>query len=327
VKRREFIAGLGSAAAWPRSARAQQPAVVPVVGVLSSASPDVYRPQAAGVVRGLADTGYIEGRNVSTEWRWAQDQYDRLPMLVADLVQRRVGVIIAIGSVRAPLAAKAATATIPIVFGFGSDPVELGLVDSLNHPGRNITGVTLISRELLMKRLDLLRKLVPDAVTVGLLVNPDNPNTAPSVRELEGLARVNGWVLNVVEARTASDLDGAFATLAQRRTGALLHATDAFLASQGARLAALAARYAIPAIYTTRETVLAGGLVCYGANIADQYGKVGIYAGRILKGERPAELPVMQPTKFDFVINLKTAKALGLTIPETLLATADEVIQ
>jgi putative tryptophan/tyrosine transport system substrate-binding protein len=325
MKRREFIAGLG-AAAWPLAGRAQQPKM-PVVGVLSSVSPDGYLPQAAGVVRGLADTGYIEGRNVSIEWRWAQDQNDRLPMLAADLVQRRVAVIIAIGSVRAPLAAKAATTTIPIVFGFGSDPVELGLVYSLSRPGRNITGVTLISRELLLKRLDLLRKLVPDAVTVGLLVNPDNPNTAPSVRELEGLARINGWVLNVVEVRTASDLDGAFATLAQRRTGVLLHATDAFFASQGARLAALAARYAIPAIYTTRETVLAGGLMCYGANIADQYGKVGIYAGRVLKGERPAELPVMQPTKFDFVINLKTAKALGLTLPETLLASADEVIE
>jgi putative tryptophan/tyrosine transport system substrate-binding protein len=185
----------------------------------------------------------------------------------------------------------------------------------------------LISRELLGKRLDLLRKLVPGAVTVGLLVNPDNPNTAPSVREMEALARVNSWVLNVVEVRTASDLDGAFATLAQRQTGVLLHATDAFLTSQGGRIAALAARYAIPAIYTARENVLAGGLICYGANIADQYRKVGIYAGRILKGEKPADLPVQQPTKFDLVINMKTAKALGLTIPETLLATADEVIE
>jgi putative ABC transport system substrate-binding protein len=178
-----------------------------------------------------------------------------------------------------------------------------------------------------MKRLDLLRKLVPDAVRVGLLVNPDNPNSAPSVAELEELARANGWVLNVVEARTASDLDRAFATLAERQTGALLHATDAFFTSEGSRLAALASRYAIPAIYTVRETVLAGGLMCYGANNADQYRNVGIYAGRILKGEKPAELPVLQPIKFDFVINFKTAKALGLTIPETLLATADEVIQ
>ena len=248
-------------------------------------------------------------------------------MLAADLVQRRVAVIVAIGSVRAPLAAKAATTTIPIVFGFGSDPVELGLVDSLSRPGGNITGVTLISRELLGKRLDLLRRLVPGAIRVGLLVNPDNPNTAPSVAEMEALARANGWVLNVVEARTASDLDRAFATLAERQTGVLLHATDAFFTSQGSRLAALAARYAIPTIYTARETVLAGGLMCYGANIPAQYRNVGIYAGRILKGEKPAELPVLQPTKFDFVINLKTARALGLTIPETLLATADEVIQ
>jgi ABC-type uncharacterized transport system substrate-binding protein len=325
MRRREFIAGLGSVAAGPVVARAQP--AVPVVGVLSSTSPNGGSVRAAAVIRGLADTGYIEGRNVAFEWRWARDQYDRLPMLAADLVERRVAVIIAIGSVRVPLAAKAATATIPIVFGFGSDPVELGLVDSLSRPGGNVTGMTLINRELLIKRLDLLRKLVPSAGTVGLLVNPDNPNTAPSVREMEALARANGWVLNVVETRTASDLDGAFATLAQRQTGILLHATDAFLTSQGARIAALAARYAIPTIYTARETVLAGGLICYGANIADQYRQVGIYAGRILKGEKPGDLPVQQPTKFELVINLKTAKALGLTIPETLLATADEVIQ
>jgi putative tryptophan/tyrosine transport system substrate-binding protein len=326
MRRREFITGLGSAAAYPLGARAQQSGM-PVVGVVGSASPDAYSVQAAGVVRGLADTGYVEGRNVSIEWRWARDQYDRLPMLAAELVERRVAVIVAIGSAQAPLAAKTATATIPIVFGFGSDPVELGLVVSLSRPGGNVTGVTLISRELLMKRLDLLRKLVPGAVAVGLLVNPDNPNTAPSVGEMEALARANGWMLNVVEARTAPDLDGAIATLAQRQTGVLLHATDALFASQGGRIAALAARYAIPAIYTARENVLAGGLMCYGANIADQYGKVGTYAGRILKGEKPANLPVLQPTKFDFVINLTTAKALGLTIPETLLATADEVIE
>ena len=202
MKRRQFIAGLGSAAVWPAVGRAQ----VPVVGILSSASLDGYEPRAAAVLRGLADTGYIEGRNVVIEWRGARDQYDRLPMLAADLVQRGVAVIIAIGSVRSSLAAKGATATIPIVFGFGSDPVELGLVDSLSRPGRNITGVTLISRELLMKRLDLLRKLVPGAVTIGLLVNPDNPNTAPSVREVEAFARANGLVLNAVEAKTASDL-------------------------------------------------------------------------------------------------------------------------
>jgi putative tryptophan/tyrosine transport system substrate-binding protein len=247
MRRREFIAGLAGAAAWPIATRAQQQAM-PVVGILSSASLE-NEPRTAPVVRGLADTGYIEGRNIVIEWRGARDQYDQLPMLAADLVQRRVAVIIAIGSVRAALAAKAATATIPIVFGFGSDPVELDLVDSLSRPGRNITGVTLISRELFMKRLDLLRKFVPGAVAIGLLVNPDNPNTAPSVRELEELARANSWVLNVVEARTASDLDGAFATLAQRQSGVVLHTTDAFFTSQGDRIAALAARYAIPAIF------------------------------------------------------------------------------
>jgi putative tryptophan/tyrosine transport system substrate-binding protein len=327
MRRREFIAGLAGAAAWPAVGRAQRQAAVPVVGILSSAAPDEYSTRAAGVVRGLADTGYIEGRNVAIEWRWAQDQYERLPMLAADLVERRVAVIIAIGSARVPLAAKAATATIPIVFGFGSDPVELGLVDSFSRPGGNITGVTLISRELLMKRLDLLRKLVPNAARFGLLVNPDNPNSAPSIGEMEALARVNGWALAVVEARTASDLDGALETFAHRRTDILLHATDAFFTSQGGRIAALAARYGIPAIYTAREIVLAGGLMCYGANIADEYRKVGVYAGRILRGEKPTDLPVLQPTKFDFVINLKTAKALGLTVPETLLAVADEVIQ
>jgi putative tryptophan/tyrosine transport system substrate-binding protein len=326
MRRRNFIAGLVGAAAWPLTARAQQSAM-PVVGILSSASLDRNEPRTAAVLRGLADTGYIEGRNIVIDWRGAGDQYDRLPMLAADLVQRRVAVIIAIGSVRSSLAAKAATATIPIVFGFGSDPVELGLVDSFSHPGRNITAVTLISRELLTKRLDLLRKLVPGATAIGLLVNPDNPNTAPSVREMETLARANGWVLHVVEARTASDLDGAFTALAHRQSSVVLHTTDAFFTSQGSRIAALASRYAIPAMYTVRETVLAGGLMSYAASNAVYYREVGIYAGRILKGEKPADLPVQQPTKFELVINLKTAKALGLTIPETLLATADEVIQ
>jgi putative ABC transport system substrate-binding protein len=300
---------------------------MPVVGILGSASADVYSTQAAAVLRGLADTGYIEGRNILFEWRWARDQYDRLPMLAAELVEHRVAVIVAMGAARAPLAAKTATTTIPIVFYLGSDPVELGLVASLSRPGGNITGVTVISRELLGKRLDLLRKLVPGAVAVGLLANPDNPNTAPSVREMEALTRVNGWMLNVVAARTVSDLDGAFATLAQRQTGVLLHTTDAFFASQGSRIAALAAHYAIPAIYNARETTVAGGLMSYGADIADACRQAGIYAGRILKGEKPGDLPVQQPTKFDLVINLNTAKALGLTIPETLLATADEVIQ
>jgi putative tryptophan/tyrosine transport system substrate-binding protein len=325
MMRRAFIAGIGSTAAWPLAARAQQQA--PVVGILSSASLDIYEPRAAAVLRGLADTGYIESRNVVIEWRGARDQYDQLPMLAADLVQRRVAVIIAIGSVRAASAAKAATATIPIVFGFGSDPVELGLVDSLSHPGGNVTGVTLISRELLMKRLDLLRELVPGAITIGLLVNPDNPNTAPSVREMEALARTNGWALNVVEARTASDLDGAFATLSQRQSGVALHTTDAFFTNQGGRIVALAARYAIPTIYTVRETVLAGGLMSYAANNADHYRQVGMYAGRILKGEKPADLPVMRPTKFELVINLRTAKALDLTVPNTLLVSANEVIE
>jgi putative tryptophan/tyrosine transport system substrate-binding protein len=243
MRRREFIAGLGAAGTWPIVVRAQQQqqAAMPVVGILSSASLDRNEPRTAAVLRGLADTGYVEGRNIVIELRGARDQYDRLPMLAADLAQRRVAVIIAIGSVRSPLAAKAATATIPVVFGFGSDPVELGLVDSLSRPGRNITGVTLISRELLMKRLDLLRKLVPGAAAIGLLVNPDNPNTASSVNEIEAFARANSWVLNVVEARTPSDLDGAFASLTQGQSGAVLHTTDAFFTSQGSHIAELAA--------------------------------------------------------------------------------------
>jgi putative ABC transport system substrate-binding protein len=326
VKRRTFMAGLGSAAAWPVAARAQQRGV-PVVGVLSGTSPEGYSVQVAGLLRGLADSGYVDGQNVAIEWRWARDQYDRLPMLAADLVRRRVDVILTIGSARAPLAARAATATIPIVFALGSDPVELGLVNSLNRPGGNITGATLLGRELLRKRLEVLRTVVPGTNTIGLLINPDNPNSAPSVKELEAIARITGSGLTVVEARTESDLDGAFVTLTQRHSDVLLHATDALFNSQGARIAELAERYSIPAIYTGRETVEAGGLMSYGADRGDGYRQAGAYAGRILKGEKPADLPVLQPTKFELVINLKTAKALGLTIPETLLATADEVIQ
>ena len=326
MKRRTFIAGLGSAAVWPVVARAQQLGR-PIIGVLSGTRPEGYSVQVAGLLRGLAETGYVEGRNVSVEWRWARDQYDQLPMLAADLVQRRVDVIVAIGSARAPFAAKAATATIPIIFALGSDPVELGLVDSLNRPGGNITGTTMLGRELLQKRLEILRTVVPGTTTIGLLINPDNPNSAPSIRELEAIVRTTGSDLTVVEARNEPDLDAAFAKLGERHSGILLHATDALFNSQGARIAALARRYSIPTIYTQRETVEAGGLMSYGADFGDGYRQAGVYTGRILKGEKPADLPVVQASKFELVINLKTAKALGLTIPETLLATADEVIQ
>jgi putative ABC transport system substrate-binding protein len=326
MRRREFIAGLGSAAAWPVVARAQQQGR-PLVGVLSGTSPEGYSVQVAGLLRGLAETGYVDGRNVSIEWRWEGGRYDRLPTLAAELVQSRVDAIVAIGSARAPLAAKAATAKIPIVFALGSDPVELGLVDSLSRPGGNITGATMLGRELLRKRLEMLRTVAPASTTIGLLINPDNPNSAPSIGELEAIARITGSVLSVVEARTGSDLDAAFAKLGQRNSVVLIHATDALFLSQGARMAALAGRYSIPAIYTQRETVEVGGLMSYGADLGDGYRQAGVYVGRILKGEKPADLPVTQPTKFELVINLKTAKALGLTIPETLLATADEVIQ
>jgi putative tryptophan/tyrosine transport system substrate-binding protein len=326
MRRREFIGGLGSASVFSIVAQAQQRAT-PVVGILSGTSPEGYTVQIAGLLRGLAETGYVEGRNLSLEWRWARDQYDRLPTLAADLVQRRVAVIIAIGSARSPLAARAATSTIPIVFELGSDPVDLGLVESLNRPGRNVTGSTTLGRELLRKRLEMLRGLVPGSASVGLLINPNNPNSEPSVIDLKALAHSKGWELHVVEASTEQDLERAFANLAQLHVGLLLHATDALFNSQGTRIAGLAERYSIPTIYTQREPVVAGGLMSYGADLGDQYREAGVYAGRILKGEKPANLPVLQPTKFELVINLKTAKALGLTVPETLLATADEVIQ
>jgi putative ABC transport system substrate-binding protein len=331
IKRRDFITLLGGAAAapslWPLAARAQQRAL-PVVGFLHSDSAVGANVRAAAwILGGLAETGYIEGQNVRIEYRWANGQYDRLPELAADLIQRRVIAILALGAVNSALVAKEATKTVPIVFLVGSDPVQIGLVASLNRPGGNVTGVTMFTNELLAKRLEMLRELVPNAATIGLLVNPNNPNTEPKVKELQALAKTGGWLVNVVEVRNESELDGAFATLKQRHADGFLWGTDQFLVARADRIATLAAQHAIPGISPIREFAAAGGLISYGASRMDGYRQVGIYAGRIIKGEKPADLPVVQPTRFETVLNLKAAKPLGLKVPTETLLCADEVIE
>jgi putative ABC transport system substrate-binding protein len=324
VKRRTFIAGLGSAAAWPVVARAQQRAV-PVIGFLSGQTFDF--PQHLPFLQGLKETGYVDGQNVTVEYRYAENQLDRLPALAADLVRRRVGVIIASGNPET-LAAKAATTTIPIVFVTGADPVARGLVASLNRPGANLTGITILTFELAPKRLQLLRELIPDAALFGVLADPAYPTTQSFITDLQAAARtLGGPQLLVVNARTDSDLEPAFAAFSQQRVGAVLVGPSTFFNSRMEQLATLATRHALPAIMSFREFVLVGGLISYGASVPDADHQAGIYTGRILKGEKPADLPVQRITKIDLVINLKTAKALGLTIPETLLATSDEVIQ
>jgi putative ABC transport system substrate-binding protein len=325
IGRREFIAGLGSAAAWPVVAWAQQPAM-PVIGWLSTQSADDSRNLTVPFLQGLKEAGYVQGQNVAIEYRWAENQYDRLPVLAADLVRRRVAVIVAVADAAA-LAAKAATTTIPIVFTNGADPVASGLVASLNRPGANVTGIAILTAELAPKRLQLLRELIPDAVLLGVLADPAYPANQSIITDLQAAARTLGRQLVVVNARTDSDLEPAFATFSQQRVGAVLVGSSTFYNRRIQQLAALAARHALPAIYSYREYALAGGLMSYGTSIGYAGNQVGIYAGRILKGEKPADLPVQQVIKLDLVINLKTAKALGLTIPETLLATADEVIQ
>jgi putative tryptophan/tyrosine transport system substrate-binding protein len=320
MRRREFIAGLGSAAAWPLAARAQQRAL-PVVGYLSPQSADDdYKDLTVPFLQSLKETGYVEGQNVAVEYRYAENQLDRLPALAADLVRRRVAVIVAAG-IDAALAAKAATTTIPIVFGTGADPVASGLVASLNRPGANVTGITILVAELAPKRLQLLRELLPNAARFGVLVDPATPT------DLQAAARTLGLQIVVVNARTDSDLEMAFASFSQQRVGAVLVGNGTFFNPRLEQLAALAARHALPAIFPFREYVMAGGLISYGSSLGYRCHQVGIYTGRILKGEKPADLPVEQAVKIELVINLKTAKALGLTIPETLLATADQVIQ
>jgi putative ABC transport system substrate-binding protein len=304
--------------------RAQQKAM-PVIGFLSSTSPDTA-PFDPAFRQGLSETGYVEGQNAAIEYRWADGHYDRLPALAADLVGRKVDVIATSGP-PAALAAKNGTSTIPIVFGIGSDPVAFGLVSSLARPGGNLTGVSFLTVELLPKLLELLSELVPQAGVIAVLVNPDNQNTPRNIADLQEAAHAKARQLHILKAGTESDIDAAFATLVELHSGALVVVGDPFLTSQREQLVALAARHAVPAIYTFREYAASGGLISYGANLPAAFRQVGVYAGKILKGEKPTDLPVHQSTRIELVINLKTAKALGLTVPQSLLARADEVIE
>jgi putative ABC transport system substrate-binding protein len=326
MKRREFIAGLGGAAAWPLAARAQQSAT-PVIGYLGGQSADDdYKNVTVPFLEGLKEAGYVEGQNAAVEYRWAENQPDRLAALAAELVRRRVAVILGSSNLAA-LAAKAATTTIPIVFSTGGDPVALGLVASLNRPGSNVTGTTTLTAELEPKRLQLLHDLIPNAAQFGVLADPISQLTQSAVVDLQAAARTLGVQLVVVNARTDSDFEPAFATFSRQRVGAVLVVPSFLYNRRMEQLVALAARHALPAISSYREYVIAGGLMSYGSSLGYGYHQAGIYAGRILKGEKPADMPVQQIVKIELVINLKAAKALGLTIPETLLATADEVIQ
>jgi putative ABC transport system substrate-binding protein len=323
IKRRQVIAGLGGAAAWPVVARAQQPAM-PVIGFLGSGSAD--RNSTPAFLQSLKENGFVEGRNVAIEYRLAEGQSERLPALAADLVRRRVAVIVANGTSEA-LAAKAATTTIPIVFATGGEPVALGLVASLNRPGANLTGIVNLDAELGPKRMQLVHELIPDATQFDVLADPAFPGIQSFITDLQAGARTLGLQLVVVSARTDNDLETAFATFSQQHVDAVLVGPGPFYSWRMEQLVALAARHALPAMFPLREFALAGGLISYGGSLGYTLHQAGIYTGRILKGERPADLPVQQATKLELVINLKTAKALGLTIPETLLAIADEVIQ
>jgi putative ABC transport system substrate-binding protein len=328
VKRRHFFLLAGSAAlGMPHALHAQKPRT-PVVGFLNPASPADWAPRVAAFRRGLSDAGYTEGKNVAIEFRWAEHRYNRLPALAADLVQRRVAVIVATGGSHSVLAAKAATSTIPIVFTLGNDPVRLGLVASLNRPGGNITGVSILTLELAAKRLEVLHTLVPNASVIALLANPDNQVIAqPEARATQEAARGLGLQVIVVNARNEEEIAAAFAKIEQVHVGALLVASDALLEARRDQLIALAARHAMPTLYSETDIVAEGGLAGYGANFRDAYRAAGGYAGKILDGANPAELPILQPSSVELVVNLKTAKALGLTVPQSLLLRADEVIQ
>jgi putative ABC transport system substrate-binding protein len=326
MKRREFITLLGAAtAAWPFIARAQQPAM-PLIGYLSSESPAPWASRLRSFRQGLGEAGYVEGRNVAIEFRWAESQYDRMPALAADLLRRQPTMIFAAPGIAA-LAAKAATTTVPIVFAGGIDPIDSGLVASLNRPGGNVTGATNLNVELGPKRLDLLHELIPMATTVAYLFNPTNPVDNRETETLQAATRSLGLHLLVVQASSERDFDAVFASLLQMRAGALLMSADSFLTSRSQQLAALTMRHAVPALFGSRQFAVAGGLASYGGSIEDAHRLAGIYAGRILKGEKPADLPVQQSTKVELIINLKTAKALGITFPLALLTRADEVIE
>jgi putative ABC transport system substrate-binding protein len=313
-------------AAWPLAAHAQQ-AKMPVIGVLSPRSPAVDAPLMAVIRQGLNDTGFVEGRNVALDYRWADGQYDRLAALADDLVHRQVAVMVAIGGEISALAAKTATASIPIVVVFGGDPVKSGLVPSLNRPGGNITGVSSFIFELEPKRLGLLRELRPNATTIAVLVNPNSPNGEMQANDIQAAARSAGQQIDILNASTIREIDAAFARLAQMRADALLVAADPVFFNRASQLVVLAARHAIPALYSRREFVAMGGLMSYGPNIDEMYRTAGVYAGRILKGEKPGDLPIQLPTKFELVINLSTARAIGFDVPPTLLARADGVIE
>ena len=326
MRRREFITLLGGVAVWPVAARTQQ-AAMPVIGFLHAGLPESFAHLVAAFRKGLSESGYVEERSVTIEFRWAQGQYDRLPELAAELVRRRVAVIVAPGGMPAAIAAKAATTTIPIVFGTGSDPVQYGLVASLSRPGGNVTGVSAMNVELTAKRLGLLHDLLPGAAHFAVLVNPNSPFTESAITDLRKAASSIGRQLEVLTASTNHDINAAFATLVQKRADALFINGDAFFTSRVVQLATLAVHHRVPAIYSVREFVAVGGLISYGASFADMFRQVGIYTGRILRGEKPADLPVLQATRFELVINAQTARMLGLTVPEKLLVAADEVIE
>jgi putative ABC transport system substrate-binding protein len=326
MRRRELLLLLGGMMPAAPALRAQQKAM-PVIGCLHAAAPGPFAAYMDAFRRGLGDAGYVEGHSVAIEYRWAEGHSDRLPALAADLVSQKVDVIAAVGGVAAALASRNATTTIPVVFIVGGDPVGDGLVASLARPGGNLTGISIMTGELMPKRLELLLELVPDVGVIGLLMNPNNPNAERLTREVQDAARIKGLQLPILKASTESEIDGAFASFVQMRTHALQVGSDPYFASRREQIVALAARYAVPTIYEWREFAVAGGLISYGTSLAGMYRLAGTYVGRVLAGAKPADLPVQQPTKFELVVNLKTAKALGLSVPQSILGRADEVIE